>query len=50
MRHNCATTNSGADEVLTRIVNGASVVVNKKGKPISERKRIAQIKTDSNVS
>jgi methylmalonyl-CoA mutase cobalamin-binding subunit len=40
----------GRGEVLTRIVNGASVVVNKKGKPISERKRIAQIKTDSNVS
>ncbi len=40
----------GRGEVLTRIVNGASVAVNKKGKPISEKKRIAKIITDSNVS
>lgn len=35
----------GRGKVRTRIVNGASVAVDKKGKPISERKRIAQIKT-----
>jgi hypothetical protein len=33
----------GRGEVRTRIVNGASVAVDKKGKPISERKRIAQL-------
>jgi hypothetical protein len=33
----------GRGQVLTRIVDGASVVVDKTGKPISEKKRIAQI-------
>jgi hypothetical protein len=33
----------GRGEVRTRIVNGASVAVDKKGKPISERKRITQL-------
>lgn len=32
----------GRGQVLTRIVDGASVTVDKKGKPISEKKRIAQ--------
>jgi methylmalonyl-CoA mutase cobalamin-binding subunit len=34
----------GRGQVLTRIVDGASVAVDRRGKPISERKRIAQIK------
>jgi len=33
----------GRGQVLTRIVNGASVVVDKSGKLISEKKRIAQL-------
>jgi methylmalonyl-CoA mutase cobalamin-binding subunit len=33
----------GRGQVLTRIVNGASVAVDKKGKPISEKKRITQL-------
>jgi methylmalonyl-CoA mutase cobalamin-binding subunit len=33
----------GRGEVLTRIVDGASMAVNKKGKPIQEGKRIAKI-------
>jgi methylmalonyl-CoA mutase cobalamin-binding subunit len=33
----------GRGEVRTRIVNGASVVVDKKGKPIPESRRIAQL-------
>lgn len=32
----------GRGQALTRIVDGASVAVDKKGKPISEKKRIAQ--------
>jgi hypothetical protein len=33
----------GRGQVLTRIVDGASVAVDKNGKPISEKKRIAQL-------
>jgi hypothetical protein len=33
----------GRGKVLTRIVDGASVAVDKKGKPISEKKRIEKI-------